>query len=84
MRRILYPIQISLRSIFLLTLCLLSHNLLGQISYGGQPLPLSVDIGLRTFSPSADIFIEMPEFNISDEESLSDYLMYISGLITRE
>ena len=25
---------------------------------------MSVDIGLRTFSPSADIFIEMPEFNI--------------------
>ena len=47
----------------LFTFFVLSHYLLGQISYGGRPLPLSADLGVRAFAPASDIFIDMPQFD---------------------
>ncbi len=47
----------------LLAFFVLSHTLFAQISHGGQPLPLSVDVGVRAFAPAADIFVEMPQFD---------------------
>lgn len=49
--------------IILLTFYILSQNISGQISYGGQPLPLSADIGVRAYAPASDIFVEMPHFD---------------------
>lgn len=52
------------RDFFILfTFYILSHTISGQISHGGQPLPLSADIGVRSFAPISDIFIEMPQFD---------------------
>ena len=45
---------------------LLSQSILGQVSYGEKPLPLESDIGVRAFAPSADIFVEMPSFNVQE------------------
>ena len=49
--------------ILLFAFCLLSPLNFGQISYGGQPLPLSADMSTRLFAPSSDIFVEMPSFD---------------------
>src|SRR5690554_3017327 len=52
------------REIFILFIFLtLNHTLSGQISHGGRPLPLSADAGVRAFAPTADIFVEMPQFD---------------------
>jgi lysyl endopeptidase len=53
---------------FLFTFIILSHTLKGQISHGGQPLPLNTDAGVRVFAPAADLFIDMPKFN--EQEAL--------------
>lgn len=53
---------------FLFTFIILSHPLKGQISHGGQPLPLNTDAGVRVFAPAADLFIDMPKFN--EQEAL--------------
>lgn len=53
---------------FLFTFIILSHPLKGQISHGGQPLPLNADAGVRVFAPAADLFIDMPKFN--EQEAL--------------
>lgn len=53
---------------FLFTFIILSHTLKGQISHGGQPLPLNTDAGVRVFAPAADLFIDMPKLN--EQEAL--------------
>lgn len=53
---------------FLFTFIILSYTLKGQISHGGQPLPLNTDAGVRVFAPAADLFIDMPKFN--EQEAL--------------
>jgi hypothetical protein len=53
---------------FLFTFIILSHTLKGQISHGGQPLPLNTDADVRVFAPAADLFIDMPKFN--EQEAL--------------
>lgn len=56
--------QLMKREFFILfTFYILSHSLSGQISHGGQPLPLSADAGVRVFALAADIFVEMPKFD---------------------
>ncbi|MDO5522811.1 MAG: trypsin-like serine protease [Bacteroidia bacterium] len=37
-----------------------------QISHGGQPLPLRIDSRTRAIAPTADLFVEMPAFNIQE------------------
>ncbi len=49
--------------LLLFTFHLLFSSIYGQISHGGQPLPLSADATTRIFKPSTDFFIDMPEFN---------------------
>ncbi len=49
--------------IYLFVFCLFPITLFGQISHGGQPLPLSAGAGARMAAPGGDIFVEMPPFN---------------------
>src|SRR5690554_3251884 len=57
--------------IILLTFYILSLNISGQISYGGHPLPLSADIGVRAFTPTTDFFVDMPSFDVQEALSRS-------------
>lgn len=64
MRDVPYPFQVVLRSTLLLIIsCFLLQNAAGQISYGGQPLPLHADMGARALNPDATLFVEMPSFD---------------------
>jgi hypothetical protein len=48
------------KSCFLLIFCFFLHSVSGQISHGGQPLPLHAGIGARS---SSELFVEMPSFD---------------------
>jgi len=64
MRSVPYSFQPILKSSLLFILCFLFHTVSGQISHGGKPLPLHAGMGARSVTPSVDLFVEMPSFNI--------------------
>ena len=64
MRSIPYSFRPILKSSLLFIFCFLFHTVSGQISHGGKPLPLHAGMGARSVTPSVDLFVEMPSFNI--------------------
>jgi len=64
MRSVPYSFQPILKSSLLFIFCFLFHTVSGQISHGGKPLPLHAGMGARSVTPSVDLFVEMPSFNI--------------------
>lgn len=63
MRTVSYIFYSNLKSTLLVVFILLSHLTIGQISYGGKPLPLHAGIGARTIAPMVDMFVDMPSFD---------------------
>jgi lysyl endopeptidase len=63
------------RVISIITLCLFSLNILGQISHGGRPLPLSYTQISKSSSQKDNFFIEMPSFDHQEDvlRSQQDY-----------
>jgi len=53
-------VQSLLKSCILFTLWFSFHSIIGQISYGGKPLPLHSSAGVRAIAPLEDLFVEMP------------------------
>ncbi|MFA5649599.1 MAG: trypsin-like peptidase domain-containing protein [Proteiniphilum sp.] len=59
-----YVARPFLRSCLLFALAFISAAASGQISHGGQPLPLTAGAGARALGSAADLFVEMPSFDV--------------------
>lgn len=64
MRNAPHSFRFMMKSCLLFIFCFCFHTVSGQISYGGNPLPLHASMGARSTAPAADLFVEMPAFDI--------------------
>ncbi len=46
---------------------LIFQSTIGQISYGGKPIPLSADATTRILNDKQELYVEMPKFNVQAE-----------------
>lgn len=60
MRNVISPFRFILKSCLLFICSVLLQTAVGQISYGGKPLPLHAGMGARSIGQHTDIFVEMP------------------------
>lgn len=57
-------IDIILKCTLFISFSFISHFISGQISHGGRPLALQAGVAARTIAPTADLFVEMPSFDV--------------------
>lgn len=56
--------DIILKCTLFISFSFITHFISGQISYGGRPLPLQSGMTARSATPTVDLFVEMPSFDV--------------------